>query len=68
MNSSAFDRIIEEWGCLRVVDDAELAALTTAILIEDAFDVVLTDEELGTDLRRDPDGLRVLLDHRPSPT
>lgn len=62
MTSVDIDRILRECALLTSsADEPELRALRNAILIEDTFDVILTDEQLGIDFLEDPAALRELL-------
>lgn len=62
MNWNDVDRLLSE--CANRTgsdDDPELRALRTAILIEDTFQIVLTDEQIDTSILEDPAALRELL-------
>ena len=47
--------------------DPELISIRAAILVEDAFDVVLTDDHVSIDLLKDPETLRQLLANTSTP-
>jgi len=56
------DRILAEFAQLRPADpDPELAAVRMALMVEDVFDVTLTDEQLDPGTLADPAALRALL-------
>lgn len=57
------DRLLSELAHQRTEsDDPELDALRTAILVEDTFGIVLSDEQLDPSVLSDPAALRALLD------
>lgn len=65
---AALDRLLAELAHQRATgDDPELDALRTAILVEDAFGIVLTDEQLDPSVLGDPAALRALLASSTSP-
>lgn len=61
----AVDRAVEEYSRLRDPEgDRELEAVKAAIFLEDAFDVVLRDEDIDLDLLGTPEGMRSVLARR----
>lgn len=59
---SRVTRFLEECACLPdQTGDPELSSIRAAILVEDAFDVVLTDDQVRIDLLKDPEALRQAL-------
>lgn len=59
---SRITRFLQE--CANLPDrtgEPGLVSIRSAILVEDAFDVVLTDDQVSIDLLRHPDRLRQLL-------
>lgn len=57
------DRLLAEFAHQRTATgDADLDALRTAILVEDTFGIVLSDEQLDPSVLGDPAALRALLD------
>lgn len=67
MNRALLEAVItESEQYRRPLGDPELDAVETAILIEDALGVVLTDEEVSA-LTGDPGSLRRCLTRRASP-
>lgn len=64
---SRVERFLHECGHLPdQPGNPELTSIRAAILIEDAFDVVLTDEEFKVDLLGNPKALRQLLAKTPT--
>ena len=62
MNHAHVDRILQEYAFLqRSADDPELSALRSAIFLEDALDLTLTDEQFDIDPLADPGALRTLV-------
>lgn len=62
MTDAEVDRILRECAhSAHSDDDLELKALRAAILVEDAFHVVLSDEQINSDLLDDAAALRKLL-------
>ncbi|MBN9105285.1 MAG: hypothetical protein J0I14_09800 [Propionibacteriaceae bacterium] len=62
MNAEEIDRILGERAQARVAgEDAELRSIHSAIFIEDAFGVTLSDEQLASGLLDDPAALRAFL-------
>lgn len=62
MSTARLDRILAEYAHLREADtDPVLEAVRTAIFVEDAFGVTLTDDQIDTAVLGDADALRHLL-------
>lgn len=56
------DRVLAEYARLRAPDgDRQLEAVKAAIFLEDAFDVVLTEEQIDPDLLGTAEGMREVL-------
>jgi len=56
------DRVLAEFAQLRAADpDPELAAVRMALMVEDVFDVTLTDAQFDPVALADPVALRGLL-------
>lgn len=69
MNAAEIDRILGERALLRVVhEDPELQVIHSAIFIEDAFGVTLTDEQLESGFLDDPAALRAYLSASAQPS
>lgn len=67
MNRALLEAVITEFEQYRKpLGDPELEAVETAILIEDAVGVVLTDEQVSA-LTGDPSSLRRFLTRRATP-
>ncbi len=62
MSRADVDRILREYAFLQTsADDPELSALRSAIFLEDALDLTLTDEQFDIDPLADPGALRTLV-------
>jgi len=62
VNGAAVDRILRECRFLqRPVDDPEMSALRVAIFLEEALDLILTDEQFDIDPLADPGAVRALV-------
>lgn len=68
MTTALVDRILVERRHQRDgYEDPRQNALRAAILIEDVFGFVLSDDQIDYDLLSDPDSLRALLASLPAP-
>ena len=67
-STGSVDRFLRECALLpSQLDNPKLSSIRSAILIEDVFDVVLTDEELGIDFLDNPGALQQLLTQKSTP-
>lgn len=67
-NTGGVDRFLRECALLpSQLGNTELNSIRSALLIEDVFDVVLTDEELGIDFLNNPEALQQLLTQKSTP-
>jgi hypothetical protein len=56
------EQVLQEWAAARRPDsDPELEAVRTAILLEDALGVALTDDQIDPGVLGDPARVRALL-------
>ena len=64
MNHETVEQILQDYDSLRHPDaDPELEAVRTAILVEDVFDVVLSDAEIDPDVLADASAMAALVGH-----
>jgi hypothetical protein len=65
VDADALDALLEEYGTLpRPQRDPELESIALAILLEDRFDLTLTDPEIAGGALDDPAAVRRLLADR----
>jgi hypothetical protein len=62
VNRDTIEQILRDYGALRLPDtDRELEAVRAAILLEDVFDVVLSDAEIDPAMLADPSAMTDLV-------
>jgi hypothetical protein len=65
VNSDAVEQVLRDYNALRRPEtDPELEAVRAAILLEDVFDVTLTDAEIDLAVVADPSAMAALVARR----
>ncbi len=68
IRSDEMTAVLQQVSSLATGTDPDLTALRLAILVEDVFGILLTDDEIDLSVLASPDRLRELVNARSGPT